>query len=320
MDRYGQDPELRLLGLLVPLLSRRTAIDVGAERGALSAGLLEAGIEELHAIEPHPDNARALREALGDDRRVTVHEYAAGDRDGKAQLHLSVTPAGEELPFGHTLLDRHGTDEIRWRGSVEVACRSLASLVDEGALPAQVGILKIDTEGNDLAVLRGMGSLRADVVMVEHWSDLPNGLGRCPWSEQDLLEELRPRGFGHFAFVVHRGEFVTAKWDDAEVETGAMGNLVFLHDTVVDALLPALVRFAGMLAEEAVAIGLRNERTSEERSAVIEGLKQAADERLELIRELDARAAERLSLLEQARAEIDALRQEPAGRRRPVEG
>jgi FkbM family methyltransferase len=315
MDRYGQDPELRLLTLLCSRLERRTAIDVGAERGAFSAGLLDAGIEELHSIEPHPDNARALREVLDDDPRVTVHEYAVSDGDGNAELHLSVTPGGEEVSFGHTLLERDGTAEIRWEGAVAVTSRSLASLLAEGSIPAHVGILKVDTEGHDLAVLRGLGPLQADVVMVEHWTDLPNGLGPCPWSASDLLAELQPRGFNHFAFVVHRGEFVTMKWDDAEVERGAMGNLVFLHDRVLEALLPAVARFAGTLAEEAVTIGLRNERVAAERFGIIDELKHAADDRLGAIHELDAALQECRELLKQARAEADELRRELAAMR-----
>ena len=119
-----------------------------------------------------------------------------------------------------------------------------------------VGILKVDTEGCDLAVVRGMGALSCEIVMVEHWADLPHGLGICPWRIEDMLAELRPRGFSHFALIVHRGEFVTLRWDDGTVEAGAVGNLVFIHDRVLNRAVGPLLSCASRLADEAVEVGL----------------------------------------------------------------
>jgi FkbM family methyltransferase len=310
MDLYGQDPELRLLGKLVSHLDRRTMIDVGAERGSLAQAMLDAGVEDLHACDPHPDNADALRARFAGDPRVTVHEHAISESDGSAELHVSSTPDGRPLPFGHTLLERPDTDEIAWGQTVTVTRRSLQSLVAAGELPGRIGILKIDTEGHDLAVVRGMGDLAADVVMVEHWLDLPHGLGPCPWTVHDMLAELEPRGFHHFAFIVHRDEFVTLKWDDAEVERGAMGNLIFLHDRVLARLLPDFLECAGTLAEQAVRIGQSYVRAADERAALVDELKQAADERLALINELTEAAEMRLRALESAEARLQAQRAE----------
>jgi len=255
MDLYGQDAELHLLGRLLAHLDERTMIDVGAERGSMTEGMLHAGAKDLHAVDADPDNADALRTRFANDRRVTVHECAVSDGDGHAELHLSTDPDGSPLPFGHTLLERTDTDEIAWGQTVTVTRRSLQSLIAADEIPSSTGILKTDTEGHDLAVVRGMGALEVDVVMVEHWADLPHGLGRCPWTVRDMLAELEPRGFSHFAFVVHRGEFVTLKWDDGEVEPGAMGNLIFLHERVVATLMPEIVDVSGLLAEQATRVG-----------------------------------------------------------------
>jgi FkbM family methyltransferase len=307
MDLYGQDAELRLLSKLVTRLDHRTLIDVGAEQGALSAGMLDAGVQELHAFEPHPTNADALRARFDGDDRVTIHAYAVSDRDGAGELHVSRRGDGTPLPFGHTLLEPVDTDEIGWAESMTVTLRSLQSLIDDGEIPDRVGILKIDTEGHDLSVIKGMGRLTADVVMVEHWTDLPQGLGVCPWTTRDLLEALEPHGFSHFAFIVHRGEVATLKWDDGDVERGAMGNLVFLHDSTLDRLLPDLLESAGRLAEQAVDTGQRYMRAASDRLAIIEGLEQAADDRLVVLRELEEAAKARLQALEATTAEL-ALR------------
>ncbi len=303
MELYGQDAELELLARLIERLGLTSFIDVGAERGALAEGALAAGIERLHAVEPHPDNAAELRRRFASDRRVKVHELAASDADGTATLHLSSDPSGDVIPYGHTLHSPEDTSAIVWRRTLEVSRRSLGSLVADGELPGEVGVLKIDTEGHDLAVLRGMGELTADVVMIEHWSELPLGLGPCPWTTREVVDCLRPRGFAHFAFVAHRGEFVTLKWDDGEIESGAMGNLVFVADRLLDRAYPVLLGYAGDLADSAVGVGQHYMRAAAERLAVLEELRQAAEARLSAL----ARTSEELT---RVRGELDALRAE----------
>jgi FkbM family methyltransferase len=296
MNKYGQEPEIRLLSLLMTRLENRTMIDVGAEHGEVVQGLLSSGVERVHAFDPHPDNIRTLRARFDGDARVSVHEYAVSDGDGSAELHLSSTADGSPLSFGHTLLERLDTPEITWRDTLEVARRSLGSLISSEEIPPRIGILKVDTEGHDLAVVRGMGPLDADVVMVEHWTDLPNGLGACPWEAQEMVATMRERGFGQFAFIVHRGEFVSLKWNDPSVEAGAMGNLVFLHDRVVDRLLPDLLFCGASLAEASVRTGEMYMRAAEERLTLIDQLTQAAAARLQALEaaaaRLDAQAAE----------------------------
>jgi FkbM family methyltransferase len=283
MATYGQEAEIRLLGLLMSRLEQRSMLDVGAEHGAVAAAMRDAGIEELHVFEPHPDNVRVLRDRFDADPRVTVHECAVSDADGTGALHLSSRPDGLQLSFGHTLLERPDTAEIAWRETSPVSCRSLESLIGTGEIPAHVGILKIDTEGHDLAVVRGMGPMTADIVMVEHWTDLPNGLGPCPWKIEDMVAALKPRGFGHFASIVHRGEFVTMQWDDADIERGAMGNVIFLHDRVLERVLPDLLGCAAQLSEAAVRTGQMYMRAANDRLALVDTLTEVAEERLKAL-------------------------------------
>jgi FkbM family methyltransferase len=310
MDLYGQDAELALMSKLVTRLESRTFLDVGAEQGALATGVLDAGVEKLHAFEPHPANVEALHSRFSHDRRVTIHPHAVSDDDGTAELHISTHPDGSPISFGHTLLGRADTEEIAWGKTVEVTRRSLQSLIDSGEVPRRVGILKIDTEGHDLAVIEGMGALEPDVVMVEHWNYLPNGLGACPWSTLDMVNALRGRGFSHFAFIVHRGDFVTLKWDDGEVEEGAMGNLLFVHDGVLAQLLPDLLDCAGRLSEEAARTGQDYMRVARERLALVDELEGAANDRLALVHELKHAAQERLEALEMTTAELTRKRAE----------
>jgi len=277
MALYWQEPEIHLLSGLLPYVSESCFIDVGAERGAFVQSLLDAGCQVVHAFEPEPANAAALR-ARFDDARVVVHEAAVSDADETLLLHVSATPNGDTLPYGHTVLRRPDTEEIAWNGAIPVPARTLASLIGDGELPARAGILKIDTEGHDLAVVNGMGPLECDVVMVEHWSDLPNSLGRCPWSASEMTAVLQPRGFSHFALVEHRADAALVKWDDADIDDGRFGNLLFFHDRIVEQVWPLVVAAASACAERGMdALEARLQTSEADRAA-----------RLEVIERLDA--------------------------------
>ena len=272
MNLYGQEPEATLLGVFLPKLENRTVIDVGGEQGAFAKVMLQAGADSVFVIEPEPHNVAVLRESFAADPRVTVHGIAASDADRTLELHVSTNPDGAPIPFGHTVLERSDTGEIAWRTTVTVEARSLESLVATGEVPERVGVLKIDTEGHDDAVLAGIGPLESDVVMVEHWVDLPNSLGPCPWSLEDIASPLRARGFSHFAFIQHRSEFTILTWDDGEIPPGHMGNLVFLHDRVLDRLLPDLLTCASQLAVRSVLVGEMYATAAAERLELIDRL------------------------------------------------
>jgi len=271
------------LSAFLPRLTHRSVIDVGAERGSFAVALLGAGSDEVHVIEPEADNSAVLDHRFEHDQRVTVHRCAVSATDGVLHLYTSVAPDGTPVTFGHTVLDLPDTDAIRWRAPRRVEARSLASLVDAGEIPAHAGILKVDTEGHDLAVVAGMGDLEADVVMVEHWTDLPLTLGRCPWTSEEMVSELLPRGFSHFAFVVHLEDFVFLQWDDGAVPRGYMGNLVFLHDRVLEDLVLPTLEVGSSFARDAARVVQEYVTIASERLAQIDEISRS---RLALVEEI----------------------------------
>jgi FkbM family methyltransferase len=308
MALHWQEPEIELLVGLLPHLGDRTLVDVGAERGGFAAAVLRAGIESAHLIEPEPANVAALHARFDGDDRVLVHASAISDADHELELHMAATPSGEPIPHGHTVLTRPGGDEITWDGAITVQARSLSSLVSAGELPRRAGILKIDTEGHDFAAVQGMGQLECDIVMVEHWTDLPRSLGACPWTAEDMVAALGPRGFSHFVLVRHRGEAVLFRWDDAHVPSGEFANLVFVHDRVLDAVWPVILNCATACTESAL------ERL-EHRLQEVEADRQA---RLEVIERLDHQLKEaeadrqaRLEVIERLDAELKTRSTQP---------
>jgi FkbM family methyltransferase len=287
MSVYGQEAELDLLASLLPLLDERTVVDVGAERGAVAARLVDAGAPHVHLFEPAPENASSLRERFAGDARVTIREAAVGDGSGTRVLRLCSDASGARVSYLHTVDARSPAGGFVWDDELEVEYLSLGELVAAGTLPRRVGMLKVDTEGHDLAVVRGMGDLDADVVIVEHWVELEL-LGPSPWRVDEMMSALGPRGFRHFACLVHAAPFAALTFDVAEIEPGEFANLVFLHDRVVDRALPALLEIATRLAGSTLRAAREYRAAADERLAVVEELNREARARLEIVNRLDA--------------------------------
>ena len=123
------------------------AVDVGANLGFHTLGLARrvgpGGC--VHALEPDPDNfrllARTVREAgLG---QVRLHRLAAGDRAGEQTLYLSPVNRG----------DHRVTPDDEPRRAVAVSTLVLDELL---AAAPRVDFVKIDVQGAEIAVLRGL--------------------------------------------------------------------------------------------------------------------------------------------------------------------
>lgn len=93
------------------------------------------------AIEPHATFAETLRQ-LG----AEVLTLAVGDRNGEATLYLDDAYERATLYEPNTL---------EAKGETRVKIRTLDSLQDEGVLPQHIDVMKIDTQGAEVAVLLG---------------------------------------------------------------------------------------------------------------------------------------------------------------------
>jgi Methyltransferase FkbM domain len=112
----------------------------------------------------------------------------------------------------------------------------LESLQHSAKIPTKLGVVKIDTEGNELNVIRGMGSLRPSVVMAEFWSE---GHVFAAWKSlnklPDLVAEMRKRGYKCNIAIyrlesLDRSRFIS---NSARVPNGSWGNVLFFEDRLL---------------------------------------------------------------------------------------
>jgi FkbM family methyltransferase len=168
-------------------------LDVGAHVGtmALPAARRVGEGGRVFAVEALPRLAALLRRnmALNDmDGRVSVAACAAADEDGEALLH-----PGEVL--GHTSLLPQ--PEGAGREAVRVPLRRVDGVVPAGT---RIAVAKIDAEGAELRVWRGMRRVLADSPGLAAVLEFgPSHLARAGIAPADWLGELTADGFEAYA-------------------------------------------------------------------------------------------------------------------------
>ncbi len=153
-----------------------TFVDVGANFGyftALAADLVNRG-GVVHAIEPVPDYAdRLIRlTQLNQGRDIRVYPAAAGDFSGTIDLFVNV---GDNL--GVNSVVRAAVPDPG--PAIRVPVLELASILD-----APVHLIKIDVEGFEVQVLRGLSQCLESIgrppilceVNPEHYVELGVGI------------------------------------------------------------------------------------------------------------------------------------------------
>lgn len=159
-------------------------IDVGANLGwfTVIASRLVGPNGHVIAIEPDPINLSLLKENVSRNycANVSIVMAAAGDKETTALLFRSPDNQGD-----HRLAASSDRPDC-----VEVLVAPLDELISK--LVKRVDMIKIDTQGSEAAVVRGMqDTLRSNPtarVVFEYW---PYGLAECGSSAKDLVHVLR---------------------------------------------------------------------------------------------------------------------------------
>lgn len=268
-DVLGQDVEIALIKALAPFVRQPFFVDIGAERGSFAAAMISLGMRGA-MFEPMPRHQPALAE-IARTSASAAYPYAIDEEDGERDLFVATDDRGNELDYFHSLHKLESETKFHHTGAIRVTCRSVASLAAEGVIPRRVGIFKTDTEGNDIAVLKGLGELRPELVVCEYFTEgLYSG-----WESarpEAAIELLRSKGYSRYIATKRIGEFEYCTASPAGFLPKQWGNLFFLSDELFAAAEAAIVPF--LAAVEARLIGyteaIAADRVAKE--SVIQGL------------------------------------------------
>lgn len=148
IERANYEREMELLDVLCDPV--RTGIDVGAKVGMYTYRI-RARSSDVVAFEPIPLFHDMLR-AVFEGKRARIEPVAASNRRGTATLRMPYDRDGRRQ-FGRSSIESENRlvhDKIARTEELEVETRT----IDEYAFP-NVGFIKIDVEGHELAVVEG---------------------------------------------------------------------------------------------------------------------------------------------------------------------
>jgi len=194
---HFEDPFSQLIAARPPLFTRGHLLDVGANIGyttVVFASALKSG-DKIFAFEPEKRNFDRLVENIdrfGVRDRVVANSVAVGAQDGTVDIWFN-----EIHPGDHRTVTGAFRDRIRRGDSVRpVPMVSIDSFVESKGIANQIGFIKVDVQGYETEVCRGMErTLAANpsaIVAVEY---APGPMTELGFKALDLIDFFVERGF-----------------------------------------------------------------------------------------------------------------------------
>jgi FkbM family methyltransferase len=223
LHRTSYSDGVELYGNIRQLLKAHNinlVIDVGANKGQFRNALKEhCGYKgKVASFEPIPDLAANLKQLSASDSSWNVFDVALGSEVGNLEFDVySRSELSSFLKGGSSL----SSQEIIGRKTVPV--QTIASLASDifAEIPPEQTFLKMDTQGFDLNVMRGAGSMlrRFPFILTE----VPNRqIYEGMSSFEDCINFLRENSFSPVGFwAVSRGaSFEATEFDCLAVNVG----------------------------------------------------------------------------------------------------
>jgi FkbM family methyltransferase len=176
-------------------------LDIGVDEGWWSLFVLDHFPNVvLDSFEPSPKSYATLLEHIGDDPRITLHNFAISDKTGL-------------LPF----TEDGGQSHSRCETSTRVPCEPISRFIGDG----QIDLIKIDTEGHDLIILNTLFPFldKISAIIFEcttYWNGRTEE--ECISTTIDVLQRLK-QSYAHMYMLSRRGEpTLTEFMDNQDIE------------------------------------------------------------------------------------------------------
>ena len=143
-------------------------LDVGANHGAYARMLHKlAPNARVIAFEPHPTTFAALRQFLANTAAITLVNQAMGESAGQLSLFdFGFSDGSTQASLSKSAIALYSDDIVEHK----VECTTLDAFMEDRGID-RIAFLKIDTEGHDLAVLKGarraLREGRVDMIQFE---------------------------------------------------------------------------------------------------------------------------------------------------------
>ncbi len=220
--------EMSFLGRITKGLKNGVVLDVGANEGAYSstiANLIPSA--KIYAFEPHPVTFQILDSSAKRFDYVAINS-ACGDKRGKLKLYDYQSSEGSQHAslYQDVIEGLHKSASKNW----DVEVTTIDEFVELNKIKS-ITLLKIDTEGNELSVLKGASkSIQNGIVDVIHFEfNSMNVVSKVFF--KDIYDLLSNYSFYRMLpnDLVSMGEYSALYW-----EIFAYQNIVAVNKSVAD--------------------------------------------------------------------------------------
>ena len=233
------EPEYYLAAFLYNFLPNRVLLDVGANIGDFTEVVSNSGYR-VYSFEPFPATFERLKARMADRDNVKTFNLALGLKETTLPLYIASesSEARQDDPSLYNTFRPHFVREsLVFADKVDVPVRTIESLVKSGEVPEQIDFLKVDTEGFDLEVVKGLGVIRPAVVQTEFWG---NDFVFVRYEKNrdnliapaEVIREMRNRDYfwNIIVFRVEGENYVRFGTNLASTPKKAWGNMLFFRD------------------------------------------------------------------------------------------
>ena len=147
----SRDREIDLLSILCR--PRSKTIDVGAAQGFYTHFILKNSTH-CHAFEANPERASRLKKIFS-SKKVTVYHSALSNKEGMVSLRIPII--GGKAFYGRGTIETDNSFDAKKMITYELNMEILDKLFLN-----DIGFMKIDVEGHELAVLEGADDLSSE--------------------------------------------------------------------------------------------------------------------------------------------------------------
>jgi FkbM family methyltransferase len=237
-DVHAQFDESRFVLHMISNKLDGNVLDVGAHHGGTSIPFARAGFN-VHAFEPDPDNRKVLLKKIQPGESIKVDHRAVSDA------------ASVGIPFYNSDESTGISSLLPFRDTHKKACIVDVTTIEHYCLEnhiEKIDFLKIDTEGYDLLVLKGVPweSLKPAIILCEFEDCKTEELG---YTYHQMAEFLTDKGYTVFVSEWHPiirygiahdwNRF--SKYPCSLASKKAWGNLIAFKDAPDDSMVRKFV-------------------------------------------------------------------------------
>ncbi len=279
-ELHQQEIDFKIIEILLPYLKNKTFLDIGAEKGSFTRLCMK---HKFHGtlFEPLPKHADILKN-LTKNTSSTFLPFAIDKIDREAEFHIACDLMNQPLDYFHSLHELKKDKRVKHTQSISVKCRSLNSLAQEGIIQNKIGVIKIDTDGNDLHVLKGTSEIDAEVLMCEFF--MPGIY--AGWEQGDpnkLIKQAKLLGFNHYIAIKRMDYYESISIDKTRFINKQWGNLIFIKNEIFTQAEEIL---RDLLADKELEVMKNFKQHNKILANEANALRKVCQERLELINEL----------------------------------